>query len=146
MLKVLSIALAAVALPIMAASGPSTAEAENQRPVHWVLDVAIKDGELANLMGLIADMAESAEAEPGTLEYLWMISDDGSIGRLTERYVDSAATLTHLDSFNRNFAEQFETMVDPGRFVVFGDPGAEVKAAIAGFGPIYMQAAGGFSR
>ncbi|MCP4303525.1 MAG: antibiotic biosynthesis monooxygenase [bacterium] len=142
MLKLLSIALVTLAL----LTTRSPAAAQDEQPVHWVLDVAIKDGELENLKTLIAEMAESAEAEPGTLEYQWMINEDGSVGRLSERYASSTATLVHLDSFNQNFAERFETMVDPGRFVVLGDPGDKVRTAIAGFNPIYMQAAGGFSR
>jgi len=84
--------------------------------------------------------------EPGTLNYEWSTSADGKLCHIYERYVDSAAVMTHLGTFGERFAARFLEVLKPVRFVVYGSPSTAVKDALAGFNPIYMQAVGGFSR
>lgn len=115
--------------------------------VHWLLEVTVKDHQLQNLKDLIVEMSDGAQArEPGTLDYLWMVSADGATAHVYERYKDSDAALTHLASFNQHFAQRFLTMVDPVRFTVYGNPTDELKQALAGFKPIYLPQVGGFAR
>ena len=115
--------------------------------VHWMLEVAIKPGELDNFKALMNEMVEATEAnEPNTLNYEWFISEDGSNCHIYERYADSAATMTHLGSFGQNYAERFLAMVNPTRFVVYGNPNDEVRQALAGFGAVHMEQIGGFAR
>jgi hypothetical protein len=54
--------------------------------------------------------------------------------------------MTHLGTFGEEFAGRFLEILKPIRFVVFGSPSEEVKEALAGFNPTYMQTVGGFSR
>jgi hypothetical protein len=54
--------------------------------------------------------------------------------------------MTHLESFGANFAARLMEAVKPARLVVYGKPSAQVKDALAGLGPVYMAAFGGFSR
>ena len=54
--------------------------------------------------------------------------------------------MQHLASFGANFAERFLSVLRPVRFVVYGTPSDEVREALAGFAPVYMQDAGGFTR
>ncbi|MFC1764123.1 antibiotic biosynthesis monooxygenase [Planctomycetota bacterium] len=84
--------------------------------------------------------------EPDTLNYEWTISGDSKNCHIYERYVDSAATLTHWGTFGEKYAERFMSAVDPTRFVVYGDTNNEVKAALAGFGAVFMSPFGGFAR
>lgn len=115
--------------------------------VSWLVEVAIKDGQVENLKDLIREMSDRAEAnEPGTLKYEWTISDDGSTGHLYERYRDSEAAMAHVASFNENFAERFMRLVDSQRLFVYGSPNAALKQEMAAAGPVYMQQAGGFAR
>lgn len=115
--------------------------------VHWVLEINVKDGELDNFKTLMNDMVSATQAnEPGTLNYEWFIGDDGKTCHICERYVDSAATMTHLGSFGENFAERFLAMAEPTRFVVYGAPNDEVRSALAGFGAAHMTQIGGFAR
>jgi quinol monooxygenase YgiN len=115
--------------------------------VHWLLEVTVKDHQLQNLKDLIVEMADRAHAnEPGTLDYMWMVSEDGSTAHVYERYKDSEAALTHLASFDQHFAQRLLTMVDPIRFTVYGSPSEALRQALAGFNPVYLPQVGGFDR
>ena len=94
----------------------------------------------------MAEMVAATQAnEPGTLDYEWNVSVDGTQCHMFERYVDSAATMAHLATSGEKFAGRFE-IVTPMRFVVYGSPSAAVKEALAEASPVYMSLANGFSR
>ncbi len=86
--------------------------------VYWMLELAIKDGQLETFKALMEEMVESTKAnEPGALNYEWWINEAGTVCHLYERYADSAATLAHLGAFGANYAERFMACVDMKRFV-----------------------------
>ena len=115
--------------------------------VSWILELDIQEGRESDFRALMGEMVDATEAnEPGTLAYEWSTSEDGGRCSLYERYVDSAAVLTHLGTFGERFADRFLEIMTPVRLVVYGSPNAAVKDALAGFDPVYMQPAGGFSR
>ncbi len=115
--------------------------------VHWLLEININEGELDNFKALMKEMVDATKAnEPGTMNYEWFVSDDEKTCHIYERYADSAATMTHLASFGQNFAERFLAAVAPARFVVYGNPNDEVRAALAGFGAVHMSQIAGFAR
>jgi len=91
-------------------------------------------------------MAESTKAEPGAQVYEWVISDDGGVVHVNERYEDSAATLAHLATFMDKYVGRFLDAVDPTRFTVLGSPNDEAKKALSGSHPTYMSSFGGFVR
>ena len=115
--------------------------------VHWLLELNIKEGELDNFKALMKEMVDATQAnEPGTLNYEWFVSDDEKTCHMYERYVDSAATMAHLATFGQDFAERFMAALEPVRFVVYGNPNDEVRAALAGFGAVHMSQIAGFAR
>jgi quinol monooxygenase YgiN len=115
--------------------------------VYWVLELAIKPGELNNFKALMNEMVKATQAnEPNTLNYEWLISKDDKSCHLYERYADSAAVMTHLGTFGQNFAERFMAALQPTRFTVYGNPSDEVIKALGGFGPVFMAPIGGFAR
>jgi quinol monooxygenase YgiN len=115
--------------------------------VYWLLELAIKPGEFDNFEALMKEMVEATQAnEPNTLNYEWSISDDRQSCHIYERYVDSAATMTYLGTFGEKFAERFMAALEPTRFLVYGTPNNEVKAALSGFGPVFRAPFGGFAR
>ena len=115
--------------------------------IYWVLELAINPGRFEDLKTLMADMVEATQRnEVGALNYEWAISDDRQVCHVYERYRDSAATLTHLESFGANFAVRFTEVVKPTRLVVYGTPRAQVKEALTGLSPVYMAPFGGFRR
>ena len=87
--------------------------------VSWVLEMAIKPGELDNFKALMEEMVEATQStQPDTTIYEWFYSDDGSACHVYERYSDSAATMIHLQSFGENFAERFLGAADVISFAV----------------------------
>ena len=115
--------------------------------ISFVFELAINPGRFEDLKTLIADMVETTQKnEVGTLNYEWAISDDQQVCHVYERYRDSAAVLTHLESFGANFAERLMQVVTPTRLVVYGTPTAQLKNGLAGLGPVYLAPLGGFRR
>lgn len=115
--------------------------------VHWLLELNIKEGELDNFKVLMKEMVETTQGnESEALIYEWFISEDDKTCHIYERYADSAATMVHLGTFGEKFAERFMASLEPTRFVVYGSPSDEVRAALAGFGAVHMSEIGGFAR
>ena len=114
--------------------------------VSWIFELTIKPGEFDNFKGLMKDMVAAAHNEPDTLSYEWFISEDNKSCHLYERYADSAALMTHLGMFGEKFMGRFMAIVEPTRFVVYGNASQEVKEALGGFGAVFMGPFGGFSR
>jgi quinol monooxygenase YgiN len=113
----------------------------------WMLELEIKEGREAEVRELAEEMVSATKAdEPGTLDYEWSISSDEKQCHIFERYVDSAAVMTHVATFGEKYAARFLALLKPVRMVVYGSPSAAVQAAVADFQPIYMQTVGGFSR
>ncbi len=143
--------LALASLPSGAAEqkkGPGNQEDERMKEsISWIFEATIKPGSIDQLKAMIVEMADrTEETEAGTLRYEWMISDDNSSAQVHERYRDSAAALTHLDSFNENYAERLMMLVDPTGMTVFGYPSEALKKELSGVAPVYMHKAGGFVR
>lgn len=114
--------------------------------VSWLVEVAVKPGELENFRALMEEMVESTRAEPGAVSYEWFVSDDGSVVQIYERYADSAAVLAHGATFGEKFAGRWVVAVDPIRCTVFGTPTEEAKAALSPLRPTYLRPFGGFVR
>ncbi len=115
--------------------------------VYWVLELAVRPGRLNDLRSLMQDMVDAARTnEPGTLNYEWNVSDDGRACHIYVRYQDSTAVMTHMQAFGTRFTARFMELVTITRFVVYGSPDAEVKAALAAYGPVYLAPCGGFKR
>ncbi len=114
--------------------------------VSWNLRVSINAGQLEAFRTLMEEMVASTKAEAGTLGYEWFLSADSGSCHVNERYADSGAVMEHLGSFGANFAERFLACVAPTSIDVYGEPSAEVREGLAGFGPVYHSPFGGFTR
>ena len=115
--------------------------------VSWVLELAVKPGELDAFKTLLAEMVDGTTTdEPNTLVYQWFISDDGGTVQSYEKYADSEALVSHVNGFMARWAERFLAAVDVTRFTVYGNPNAAAKELLDGFGAAYLGPLGGFSR
>jgi quinol monooxygenase YgiN len=115
--------------------------------IYWMLELAIRGDSQEPLKALLDEMVAATQAdEPGTLNYEWFISADGKQCHIYERYADSAALMTHLGNFGSKFAKRFMSLLQPTRFVVYGNTDDQVKSGLAGLGPVYMAPLGGFTR
>jgi quinol monooxygenase YgiN len=113
--------------------------------ISWCVELTIKPGQLEKFRALTGEMVISTRHELGVLSYQRFISEDNMTVYVYERYQDSAAALAHLRRFTKAFAERFQHMVERQRFTVFGYPTDELKAALDGFGAIYLKPFGDFA-
>lgn len=115
--------------------------------VSWMLELNIKPGEFDNMKVLMKEMVEATHAnEPGALNYEWFISEDEKTCHLYERYANSAAVMTHLGNFGRDFAKRFVAVFEPTRQVVYGNPSDDIKKALSRGGAVFMGSLDGFRR
>ena len=114
--------------------------------VSWVIELAVKDGELETFTALMEEMVEGTSAEPQSLGYEWYISDDSGTVHIFEKYADSDAMIAHVTGFLEKWAGRFLACVDVTRFVVYGDPSPAAREILDGFGAKYLGPWGGFSR
>jgi quinol monooxygenase YgiN len=113
--------------------------------VFWVVELAIKPGQLDAFKALMNDMVKATKAnEPGALNYEWFISEDGTKCHVYERYADSAAVMVHMGNF-ASFGERWVATVETEGMTVYGTPSDEVKAIMASAGTL-MAPLGGFAR
>jgi quinol monooxygenase YgiN len=114
--------------------------------IQWMVELEVKPGQEQEMRVLVAEMVSDVRAnESGALDYEYYLDGNGKC-HLFERYTDGAATIAHLESFNRVFATRFLEVFQPLRFMVYGSPSQEVKEALTGFNPIYFEKVGGFRR
>ena len=114
--------------------------------VSWVIELAVKDGELGTFTALRDEMIAGTSTEPETLGYEWYISEDQGTVHIYEKYSSSESMIDHVNGFIANWAERFLASVDVTRFVVYGDPSPAAREILDGFGAVYLGPWGGFSR
>jgi len=114
--------------------------------VFWIVQAAIKPGELDNFKALVNEMVDATRAnEPGALNYEYFVSADGKQCHIYERYADSAAAMTHMGNFQA-FAERFMAALEITGMTFYGNPSDELRAVADGFGAVYMAPLVGFAR
>jgi len=108
--------------------------------ISWHVVLTVKPGRRDDFRALNAEMVAAAQGERGVLYYERFASDDGQTIHIYERYADSAAATAHLRNFAKAFGERFGTMVERTQFTVFGDPSAELRPLLAGYGVVTISA------
>jgi quinol monooxygenase YgiN len=114
--------------------------------VSWIIELAVKPGELDTFKTLMEEMVAGTNTEPTSLNYEWHISEDESTVHIYEKYADSEAMISHVSGFLEKWAARFMSSVDVTRFVVYGSPNDAAREMLGGFGPVYMGPWGGFAR
>jgi quinol monooxygenase YgiN len=118
-----------------------------EKNVSWIFELTLTTGTAAELKALMVELVEAAETtEPSTLAYEWTLSEDDNICHVHEKYKDSNAALTHLNTFTEKFAARLMALGDATGFTVYGNPSDELREVLKGFNGEYMTPIGGFSR
>ena len=115
--------------------------------VILMAEFSIKSGELDNFKALVKEMVEATQAnEPDTIIYEIFISEDGKSCQIMERYVDSAAAMTHLGNFGEKFGDRPWAFLEPKGFKVCANPSNELREAVSRVGAMILTPVGGFAR
>ncbi len=115
--------------------------------VRFVVSFAVNEGAFVAFERLARVMAAESQKEPGTLAYEWFLGADRARCRLFEAYVDADAVLAHLKGpvVQELVPKLLETGSVAG-FEIYGNPGAEASAVVAGLGAEIFPTWLGFSR
>lgn len=115
--------------------------------VRFVVSFAINDGAFVAFERIARVMAAETQKEPGTMAYEWFLSADRARWRLFEAYVDGAAALAHLKGpVVQELVPKLLEMGSVAGFEIYGDPGPEASAIVAGLGATIFPNWLGFSR
>jgi len=125
-------------------SEKATQKVRMDKEISWHVELQIKPSQVDNFRALTGEMTAVTRREPGVLSYQRFVSADGTTIHIYERYINSAVALGHLQAFARIFGERFEKMVERKCFTVFGNPSAELRAALDGFNATYLKPFGDF--
>ena len=110
--------------------------------IAWVFELTLKEGKLEELKKVMTELSE----EEGTLNYEWMLSQDGKKCHVYERYIDSEAAVLHLNKLIANHVDKVMALGDVTYFIVYGNPSEECRKILDRLGAVYMEFIGGFSR
>ena len=114
--------------------------------ISWHVELEVKPGRMDAFRALTDKMVEASKGESGALTYERFIGDDNRSVQVYERYVDSAAAVAHLKMFGATYGQEFTSMVERKRFIVFGTPTPDLKQILDPLGAIYFARLAGFSR
>jgi quinol monooxygenase YgiN len=114
--------------------------------ISWHVELVIEPENMAAFSALTVEMCEATLREDGVLVYERFISDDCLRVELYERYRDSAAALSHVHAFKRDFGARFSALVRRRRFTVFGPASEALKRELDPLGAVYLKPLHGFSR
>lgn len=105
------------------------------RKVHFLVDLAIHEGKLADFESVVKTMVADTEKEPGALTYDWFLSKDRKQCRLIETYADANAAFAHSNGpVVQVLVPKMLENSTLTSFKVYGDPGAKAAEILATVG------------
>jgi len=115
--------------------------------VHFHVSLTIHEGKLAAFEETAKAMIAGTQKEPGALGYEWYFSKDRKSCRLLETYADADAALAHCTGpVVRDLVPKLMELASVASFEVYGDPGPQATAMLAGFGAAIFQFRHGLAR
>ena len=92
-------------------------------------------------------MVAGSRKEPGALGYEWYLSSDRKSCRLLETYANAASALAHCTGpVVGNLVPKLLESASVSSFEVYGDPGSQATAMLAGFGAAFFEFKQGLGR
>jgi len=122
--------------------------------VFFVVELEVKPGQVDELQSVMEEMAAVTQAdEPGTLNYEWFLTDDGSACYIFERYADAEAAVVHSRTFPPELSQRAMAF-RPTRLTAYGSLTEAITAqriepllaALPGISFVAVEPAGGFTR
>ena len=114
--------------------------------LYWVGVFAIKDGGFEAFKSVVHSLVEAARQEPGVLAFEFSASPDGRKVQIIEHHATSADVIHHITKTFAKFGEPFMALASLESFTVYGEPDAEAKSILDGFGAVYLRRFDGFTR
>lgn len=116
-----------------------------QGEVYSIYHLSIQPAQFSSFQELISRIVAAASKERDTFTYEYVVSDDHSTVHILERY-RAAGVLPHVEETFAPFADEFLSLAKIDELFVYGEPSAEIRAKLDGFGAIYLRPFAGFTR
>ncbi|MCV9879623.1 putative quinol monooxygenase [Brenneria izbisi] len=113
--------------------------------ITCVFTLTLAEGKFPAFRDLVAKIVTATHQEPGTLSYVYSVSEDEKSAHIVERY-QADALVSHVDNTFAPFAEEFLSLVTITSLTVYGDPDAAIKERLDPFGAVYLKPFAGFTR
>lgn len=113
--------------------------------ITCVFNLAVNDGQFPAFKELVSRVVEATTKEPGTLSYVYSVSEDQQTAHIVERYRQQDL-VSHVDYTFAPFAETFLSLVTITALTVYGEPDDEIRKRLDPFGAVYMKPFDGFTR
>ena len=115
--------------------------------VYVLVELTIHEGKFDAFEKIAKQMIADTPQEPGTVGYEWHLSPDRRRCRILETYADANALLTHFKGpVVQQLVPKLLESSSVDRAEVYGDPGAEGREMLTGFGAAIFDHWQGFSR
>lgn len=111
--------------------------------IIWTLEGKITNKEQYKVA--METLTSKSFAEEGTKSHWWTVAEDGESFHVMEQYADADAAMTHLATW-MEFGHLFTEATEISKFIVYSPLRDDLKEAVAGLNPIYMDFYGGFSK
>jgi quinol monooxygenase YgiN len=115
--------------------------------VHFLVELTVHDTKFDCFEAIAQEMIAHTRHEPGALRYEWCLSADRKCCRILETYADADAVLAHINgaAVQQGVPKMLENST-LNRFEVYGDPGPQAAAILAGIGAEIFSNWCGFHR
>jgi len=115
--------------------------------VHFNVSLTIHEGKLAAFEETAKAMIAGTRKELGALGYEWYLSGDRKLCRLVETYANADAALAHCTGpVVLDLVPKLLELASVASFEVYGDPGPQASAMLAGFGAAFFEFRQGLAR
>lgn len=116
-----------------------------QDELYTVYHMSIEPSNFETFKALVEKIVKATSAEEDTLTYQYLVNADRSAVHIMERY-RMRGVLPHVEQTFSPFAEAFLSLAKIESLHVYGQPTAEIRAKLDGFGAVYLTPFDGFSR
>jgi quinol monooxygenase YgiN len=107
--------------------------------VHYIVTGTVNDGSESAFRDIAERLVKAVVAnEPDAINYDWHISADGTTFAVREQFKDDAAFAAHLGNVGALLGEMVP-LVSIGATYVLGDVNADSRAALSGFGGVFLS-------
>lgn len=112
--------------------------------ITCVFNLSDNNGQLPAFKESVSRVVEAASKEPGTLSYVYSVSEDQQTAHIVERYRQQDL-VNHVDHTFAPFAETFLALVNITGLTVYGESDDEIRKRSYPFGALYMKPFDGFT-
>lgn len=104
-----------------------------EKHITFVIQCEVKADCLSDFDAIVPAMDKAANSDPGTVEYRWYQGSTLTERCLYERYQDSEATITHMETFGQEWNERYMPLIEMKSVLMIGPASERLTAILAPF-------------